>query len=119
MRSTVIIRKRGEGYTSNVTGKFGGGHTGARCGLTPFDAAAHAAQLMIRYSQSNPEGGDLMAPPEILELVPEHLRSIAAKTEDYFPCHHCDGSGKILDENHVETAELCSYCDGTGQASDE
>jgi hypothetical protein len=79
MRSTIIIRQRGEGYISDVSGKFGGGHSGARCGLTPFDAAARAAQLMIEYSQSNPEGGDLMAPPEVLELVPEHLRSIAAK----------------------------------------
>jgi hypothetical protein len=79
MRSTVIITKRGEGYISTVTGKFGGGHSGARCGLTPYDAAASAARLMIEYSASNPEGGDLMAPPEVMELVPEHLRSIAAK----------------------------------------
>jgi len=81
MRSTVIISKRGEGYSSSVTGKFGGGHLNARCGLTPYDAAATAARLMIEYSHSNPEGGDLMAPPEVLELVPEHLRSISAKTD--------------------------------------
>lgn len=81
MRSSVIITKRGEGYVSTVSGKFGGGHQGARCGLTPHDAAARAAQLMIQYAQSNPEGGDLMAPPEVLELVPEHLRSISASHE--------------------------------------
>jgi len=74
MRSTVIITKRGAGYISTVIGKFGGGHQGARCGLTPYDAAARAAELMIEYAQSNPEGGDLMAPPEVLELVPEQLR---------------------------------------------
>lgn len=79
MRSTIIINKRGEGYVSSVHGKFGGGHTGARCGLTPYDAAAKAAQYMIEYAQSNPEGGDLMAPPEVLDLVPEHLRTIAPK----------------------------------------
>lgn len=77
MRTTVIITKRGEGYISTVSGKHGGGHTGARCGLTPYDAAARAAEYMLEYAQSNPEGGDLMAPPEILELVPEHLRRIA------------------------------------------
>ena len=33
---------------------------------------------MIEYAQANPEGGDLMAPPEVLELVPAHLRSIDA-----------------------------------------
>jgi len=79
MRSTVIITRRGEGYISSVTGMFGGGHTGGHCGLTPYDAAASAAQYMIDYAQSNPDGGDLMAPPEVFELVPEHLRSIAAK----------------------------------------
>jgi hypothetical protein len=36
---------------------------------------------MIQYAQSNPEGGDLMAPPEVLDLVPEHLRSVPAKNE--------------------------------------
>lgn len=79
MRSTVIISKRGEGYISSVSGKFGGGHQGARAGLTPYDAAATAARYMIEYAQSNPEGGDLMAPEEVMELVPAHLRSIAEK----------------------------------------
>ncbi len=79
MRATVIITKRGEGYISTVSGKFGGGHQGARCGLTPFDAAAKAAQYMIEYAQSNLEGGDLMAPSEILDIVPDHLRAIPAR----------------------------------------
>jgi hypothetical protein len=79
MRSTIIITKRGQGYISSVSGKFGGGHTGARCGLTPYEAAATAARYMIEYAVSNPDGGDLMAPPEVLELVPKHLHSIAAK----------------------------------------
>lgn len=82
MRTTVIIRKRGEGYISDVSGKHGGGHSGSRAGLTPFDAAATAARLMIEYAQSNPEGGDLMAPQEVLELVPEHLRTIAAQKSE-------------------------------------
>ncbi len=76
MRSTIIITKRGDGYISTVSGQFGGGHAGRRCGLTPYDAAAAAARYMIEYAQSNPDGGDLMAPPEVLELVPEHLRCI-------------------------------------------
>jgi hypothetical protein len=80
MRSTVIISKRGAGYIATVSGRFGGGFQGARCGLTPFEAATKAAEWMIQYAQSNPDGGELMAPAEVLELVPEHLRSIAAKT---------------------------------------
>lgn len=79
MRTTVIITKRGEGYTSTVSGQHGGGHQGARCGITTYDAAAAAARWMLEYAQGNPDGGDLMAPPEVLELVPEHLRSIAAR----------------------------------------
>lgn len=78
MRTTIIITKRGAGYISTAQGKSGGGHQGARCGLTPYDAAAAAARYMIEYAQSNPEGGDLMAPPEVLELVPVHLHSIPA-----------------------------------------
>ena len=79
MRSTVIIKKRGEGYIATVSGKFGGGFQGARCGLTAFEAATKAAEWMISYAQSNDEGGDLMAPPEVIELVPEHLHSIDAR----------------------------------------
>ena len=82
MHTTVIIAKRGVGYISTVAGKFGGGHQGARCGLTPYDAAAAAARYMIEYAQSNPDGGYLMAPPEVIELVPEHLRSIAANANN-------------------------------------
>ena len=81
MRSTIIISKRGEGYISSVTGKFGGGHHGGRAGLTPYEAAATAARYMIEYAQSNPDGGDLMAPIEVMDLVPSHLRNIAAQAE--------------------------------------
>ena len=79
MRATVIIAKRGAGYISTVSGRFGGGHQGARAGLTAYDAATTAARYMIEYAQTNPEGGDLMAPLEVLELVPEHLRSVPAR----------------------------------------
>lgn len=81
MRTTVIITKRGEGYISTVSGKFGGGHNGARAGLTPYDAAATAARLMLEYASSNNEGGDLMAPAEVLDLIPENLRKIEGKNE--------------------------------------
>ena len=49
---------------------------GARVGLTPEDAALYAARIMVRLALSNPEGGSLMAPPEVLTLVPEHLREV-------------------------------------------
>ena len=34
MRNSIIITKRGEGYISTVSGRFGDGHQGARAGLT-------------------------------------------------------------------------------------
>jgi hypothetical protein len=79
MRSTVIITKRGEGYIAQFSGAFGGGFRGVRCGLTPEQAAARAAGWMCDYAQTNKDGGDLMAPAEVLELVPQHLRSIPAR----------------------------------------
>ena len=82
MRTTVIITARGEGYISTVSGQFGGGHQGARAGLTAYDAAATAARYMIEYGQPNPDGGSLMAPNEVLELVPEHLRNIEGQSEN-------------------------------------
>lgn len=81
MRSTIIIRKRGEGYVSDVSGQFGGGHTGARAGLTVEEAAITASRLMLQYAQSNPEGGDLVAPDDVVARVPQHLRSIEARKE--------------------------------------
>ncbi len=79
MRTTVIIEKRGGGYIATVSAKFSGFVVqGARCGLTPQEAAASGAKYMIQYAKPNDEGGDLMAPPDILKLVPEHLRSILA-----------------------------------------
>lgn len=78
MKTTIIIIKRGEGYTATIGETTGTVLQGARCGLTPHDAAAWAATMMLRYASpdANPEGGVLMAPPEVLELVPEHLRKI-------------------------------------------
>jgi hypothetical protein len=79
MRSTVIITKRGAGYIAQVSGAHGGGFRGVRVGLTADEAAARAAGLMCDYAQTNKEGGDLMAPPEVKALVPEHLRSVAGR----------------------------------------
>lgn len=79
MRTTVIIEKCGAGYICTVSGQFGGGYTGANAGPTADEAAARAARAMIHYAQGNKEGGDLVAPPEILDLIPSHLHSIGAK----------------------------------------
>ena len=77
MKSTVIIYKRGQGYVMDCHGQHGGGHQGSRAGLTPQEAAVSAARAMMKYAATNREGGTLMAPPEVLELVPAHLHDIA------------------------------------------
>jgi len=76
MRSTVIIEKRGRGYVATVNGREGGGYRLARAGLDDETAAAFAAREMLRYAVGNPEGGDLIAPVDVLSLVPEHLHRI-------------------------------------------
>jgi hypothetical protein len=81
MRSTVIIEKKQNKYYATVCDKFGGGYINARAGLTAEDAAAFAAREIIRYAASNDEGGDLLAPVEVLNIVPRHLHSIDAKSK--------------------------------------
>jgi hypothetical protein len=83
MKTTIIIIKRGEGYTATIGATTGTVLQGARCGLTPHDAATWSATMMLRYASldCNPQGGVLMAPPEVLELVPTHLRSIEPAEE--------------------------------------
>jgi len=76
MKSTVIISKRGAGYTCDASGRYGGGYQGASAGRTPEDAAAFGAREMLRYAQVNPEGGDLIAPADVLALIPAHLHHI-------------------------------------------
>lgn len=82
MRSTVIIEHRHDRYYGTVSDHNGLARVEARAGLTPEQAAAFAAKCMIQHAQPNPDGGDLMAPPEVLELVPAHLRSIRASVVD-------------------------------------
>ena len=76
MRSTVIISRRGDDYFSTVTGRFGGGHQGERCGINPQEAATHAEVLMLRYGATNPDGASLMAPEEVLALIPSQVRRL-------------------------------------------
>jgi len=76
MRSTIVISKRGNSYFADVSGKFGGGYSGANAGSNVEEAAEFASKEMIRYGRSNKEGADLVAPKEVLSLVPECLQSI-------------------------------------------
>jgi len=76
MRTLITITKSATRYIASAQGKFGGGYTGATAGTTTHEAAAFAANAMYHYARSNTEGGDLIAPPEVLALVPKHLHSL-------------------------------------------
>jgi len=78
MRATIIIEKK-DRYRATVSGKFGGGYSNVNAGETPQEAASFAAREMIRYGQSNSEGGYLVAPEEVMQLVPAHLQSVPAR----------------------------------------
>jgi hypothetical protein len=94
MRTSVIITKRGDSYISQVAGKFGGGHRGVTAGKKPYEAAVHAARMMIEYAQTNSEGGDLMAPPEVLDHVPLHLRVVKDRSDSAAALGAAGGSVK-------------------------
>jgi hypothetical protein len=78
MRSAVTVYKSAGGYRVNVAGRFGGGFSTTLAGA-PADVAPFVAAQMQRYALSNPHGGYLIAPPEISDRIPEHLREVAAK----------------------------------------
>lgn len=80
MKSTVIIKIRGDGYIATVGAQSGATVIqGMRIGVTPHEAATRAAELMLQYAAHNSEGGELMAPLEVMEIVPAHLRNIPPK----------------------------------------
>ena len=85
MRTSIIITKRividhigANYYTVTIRGKYGSEFCGVLPAI-PHEAAARAAEWMLSYAMSNAEGGDLVAPDEVLCLVPEQLRSIPAR----------------------------------------
>ena len=80
MRTLITIRKRGAGYIMDVVTQYGGGYQGRQVGLSPYEAATNAARIMATHSEINNEGGDLMAPPEVMEFVPEAWRNVPAKS---------------------------------------
>ena len=78
METTIIIAKREGIYVSTVSSQFGEEYSNRPIGRTPDEAASAATQLMIEYAVSNPDGGELIALPEIYALVPHHLHKIKA-----------------------------------------
>lgn len=112
MRTTIIIYKRGEGYSADVAGQHGGGSQGQRVGLTAYDAATAAARLMLQYGQPNPEGASLMAPAEVLAHVPVHLRELGTPPAAHRLVHLAlDFDGLVL-AHFADSEDAAAYCLG-------
>lgn len=83
MKTTIILLEiYPDLHRLTVTGQHGGGSSRTLKKQRPDQLAALCAQAMLDYGAPNPEGADLMAPPEVLELVPEHLRGIPAQAAE-------------------------------------
>lgn len=71
--STITITQRAGWYIATVDGQS------ERIGRTAAEAAAIATQLMVQHAVENPNGGVLIAPADVLALVPAHLRDVPAR----------------------------------------
>lgn len=79
MKTTVIVKEAQNGYQVTVSTGQGVGETVYTEGEKPFDAAAAAAEAMAKWGVANDDGAELMAPEEVMALVPEHLRKVEGK----------------------------------------
>lgn len=74
----IIIKERGGKYYLSVGDTERGLIiNGQRAGLTPDQAAATAAEAMLRYGPAH--GAELLAPKEVRDLMPEDLQKIDKK----------------------------------------
>ena len=74
-RLTITITQRAGWYIAEVDGP---GARVLRVGRTAAEAAAIATLLMLQHAVENPNGGTLVAPADVLNLVPAHLRDVPA-----------------------------------------
>lgn len=83
MKTTVIVRLDEEfnppSWVVSATNELGMVEKVTIIGNKPFDAAAVAAEMMGKYAMGKPQGGEVMAPEEVLNLIPEHLRKVTGK----------------------------------------
>ena len=75
MKATLIIEQRGEGYIYDLF-SVRGTKRGVRCGITPQAAATEATRILANLCQAE-EAFAVVAPEEILRIIPEHLRGDA------------------------------------------
>lgn len=76
MKATLIIEQRGEGYIYDLF-SVRATKRGVRCGLTPLEAATEASRIL---AQLRHEGAAVLAPSEVLEIIPAHLRDFEGES---------------------------------------
>ncbi len=79
-RTIVVVRQRRTRYYVAMAHPHNPpqSHAYQFAGNTPYDAAVMAADKMMQYARYNPNGGDLMAPADVLELIPLQLHHVTA-----------------------------------------
>lgn len=75
MKATLIIEQRGKGYVYDLFPVNATSKRGVRCGLTPQAAATEASRILATLQH---EGAAVVAPPEVMEIIPSHLRDFDA-----------------------------------------
>lgn len=71
MTATLIIEQRGAGYIYDLF-SVPAPKRGVRCGITPQAAATEATRILANLHQAG-EQFAVVAPEEILQIIPEHL----------------------------------------------
>lgn len=74
MHHLVIVHKLSTGYVRDVRSRDKESTYGVMCGIDPYDAAVDTAVFMQGCLLDNPDGCYLIAPPEVLQHIPEDLR---------------------------------------------
>lgn len=71
--TTVTVYERAGWYVADVDGPQ---PRVVRIGHTAAEAAVAVTQIMLQDAVENPLGGTLVAPAEVLQLVPTHLHQV-------------------------------------------
>lgn len=75
-RFAVLVQKRGEGYVATVSGnRLVRTVIKERIGITPYDAACKAIELLHQQTKESLLPGLIIAPEEVLAHIPPSLRS--------------------------------------------
>lgn len=69
MKTILTLAHRAGRYQLDCRGRFGGGYQGRQVGTTPEEAAVNLAMERGRYGDTNPDGCEIVAPPEVLAAL--------------------------------------------------